>query len=964
MKKKHTIWLTLAFLFSGISETYSQSLKVRADSLYNLGIHHFRIDNDELSVKYLRKSAGIYLSIGDSTNWFKANMKLAEGMSYTSARDSVLDHMDKMRPYIRSKRDEMSYWVARGFINYKFYDYQISASQYDSALQLATVLNDSLNIAHINYYQSINYYKLGRYDESLMLSELAKSYFQKKDLGYEYAQQLILKYHLHNWFGEKSKALQSLKDAEKISDDHNLPATSSVVSKFLAYHYLTAAAYDSAIFHFEKAIQKRSEAESNYIDVNLYLALAGLYIDIGGFDKAKTIYNDLIGIRLANKDYWNAASLLNKFGAHFRNYNQPDSARIYFGLSDKYFQLAKSEVSDVALIERGRSALLWGEPQRAQTFAEEVIERNSDKKLSLIRSYAYQLLSQIEYYKGDYDRALSLARKAKDNPRGYLDDKEIHLDMDLNMARALYKNSNDSAIYYAENILKQLIKLEFEVNDEFTRRISGNYQFHLNEVAAWYAELRKDPETAYELTQLVKNQSLAKFFVISKKAKNDLTKLKSDLKVNELTNLFHRFSGDDIKRDTSNINVLKKEFSFEAEQSRLNGRSNIYRATDHILPVHEIQKMIRDETAILDVSFFEYGLIVFLITKNGIKHQTYDAQVKDALMHAFDDQNKRFIQIMKNELEMNELTSVSDFYRTYLIDPFEEELQAIKNLMVIPDGPVSQISLDPLYDNNGRYLLERFNITYLPSVSVIPKLSTYQENKDSKLFAYSASDFSYSEDAPSDIRSKSLLPLPFAGIEISHVSEYFEDTEILKNDIYVEDYIKRTNLSGYDFIHFATHGINNSSSSKFNKLILTNKLLDMSLTNDGHLTSYEVQNLNLDAELVVLSACNMANGTYIRGNGTFSMQKSFLMAGAKSVIASQWEVVDQSTADFMDKFYSTLTNYKSKSWLERKLYNQQNESSFGINYKAQALRDAKLQMIKHPYYSHPMHWASFVYTGI
>jgi CHAT domain-containing protein/tetratricopeptide (TPR) repeat protein len=962
MNRKHTIWLVIALLFSAVTKIYAQPGKAEADSLYELGMHHFNMSNDEASIKYLRKSAILYLSLGDSSTWFKTTMALVESLSHTKESHEAPELMQKMEPFIRSKHQKTRFLMASGYLKYRSNHYKQSEKYYLEALEIAQDLSDSLNIAVISYYLSLNYYFIQDYYQADQLSDLALKYFKTNNLHFRQAQQLITKYHLHSALGNQEEALNQLRIAFKISVDSHLTTTNSVVSKYLGYYHLTTAAYDSAIYYFQRSINKRAEANSTYIDETLYYNLASLYVDIGNFEQAKPIFKTLIKLRVDKQNYWDAALLTNKLAAHFRSQNYPDSAKKYYSIADELFQRSGKDINDVSLIERGRSELLWGNPEKARELAGAVIQRNQDKDLSLIRSYAYQLLSQTEYYLGNYDNALILAKKAKYNPRGYLNDKEIDLEMDLNLARALHKSRNDSAIHYAEDALKPFIRLEFEVNDVFTRKIAGNYQFHLNEIASWYADLRYNPEIAHELTQIVKNQSLAKFFTDTKQSKNDLDKLKSDLKVNELTKLYHRFSNQVNRSDSSSLMILNKELSFDANQSRINLNSGTYHAIEHVLSLSEIQWFLDEETAVLDLAFFEYGLIVFLITEKGIKHQIFDAKATDELMHKFDDQNKIFMQVMKDKAEINELRSVSGFYEHYLFKPFYEELKSVKNLIVVPDGPVSQISLDPLLFE-GKYLVERFNITYLPSVSTIPKLAIYSENQKSKFFAYAANDFSYEENAPAEIRKQSFLPLPFAGIEVNKISEYFSDTDVLTNDIYVEDYIKRTNLSGYDFIHFATHGVNNSSSQKFNKLILTNKLFNMNLTNDGHLTSYEVQDLDLNAELVVLSTCSMGSGTYVRGNGVMSMQKSFLIAGAKSVIVSQWEVVDQSTATFMDMFYGNLSELRDKSWLERRMFNQRNETSFGINYRAQALRDTKLQMIEHPYYHHPMHWASFSYTG-
>jgi CHAT domain-containing protein len=111
---------------------------------------------------------------------------------------------------------------------------------------------------------------------------------------------------------------------------------------------------------------------------------------------------------------------------------------------------------------------------------------------------------------------------------------------------------------------------------------------------------------------------------------------------------------------------------------------------------------------------------------------------------------------------------------------------------------------------------------------------------------------------------------------------------------------------------------------------------------DGLLQVYEIFNLKLNADLVVLSACKSGLGKKVRGEGLIGLTRAFMYAGAPSVVVSLWSVVDRSTASLMVKFYETL--------------NQAGD-------KAEALRQAKLKMIQNPLYAHPYYWAPFVLIG-
>jgi CHAT domain-containing protein len=141
-------------------------------------------------------------------------------------------------------------------------------------------------------------------------------------------------------------------------------------------------------------------------------------------------------------------------------------------------------------------------------------------------------------------------------------------------------------------------------------------------------------------------------------------------------------------------------------------------------------------------------------------------------------------------------------------------------------------------------------------------------------------------------------------------------------------------------IHFATHGLISEQQPQYSGLVLT---LDDDPAEDGLLQVYEIFNLRLNADLVVLSACRTGLGKEVKGEGVIGLTRAFMYAGARSVVVSLWRVADRPTADFMARFYRRLDQDRNK---------------------AEALRQAKLEMIQAGgRFSHPLFWAPFILTG-
>jgi CHAT domain-containing protein len=143
-------------------------------------------------------------------------------------------------------------------------------------------------------------------------------------------------------------------------------------------------------------------------------------------------------------------------------------------------------------------------------------------------------------------------------------------------------------------------------------------------------------------------------------------------------------------------------------------------------------------------------------------------------------------------------------------------------------------------------------------------------------------------------------------------------------------------------LHFATHGLINDARPELSGLVLS--LFDEAgRPRDGFLRLADIYNLDLPADLVVLSACRTAIGKNVRGEGLVGLSRAFMYAGSARILSSLWTVDDAATAELMAEFY-------------RILFSQ------GLT-PAQALRGAQLYMQKQPRWRHPYYWAAFGLQG-
>ena len=197
-------------------------------------------------------------------------------------------------------------------------------------------------------------------------------------------------------------------------------------------------------------------------------------------------------------------------------------------------------------------------------------------------------------------------------------------------------------------------------------------------------------------------------------------------------------------------------------------------------------------------------------------------------------------------------------------------------------------------------------------------------------------------------------PLPGSENEVKSIFNEF-DKRNLKTAVELkrnasEINIKSGELENYKYIHLATHGFVNSEKPELSGLLLAQVADSANEQNDGILYSGEIFNLKLNADLVVLSACETGLGKIKKGEGIIGLTRALLYAGAKNLMVSLWQVYDQSTSDFMISFYKNLLNEKS------------DRLSNSVRF-APLLQKAKLKMISEAKFAHPYYWSPFILIG-
>lgn len=280
-----------------------------------------------------------------------------------------------------------------------------------------------------------------------------------------------------------------------------------------------------------------------------------------------------------------------------------------------------------------------------------------------------------------------------------------------------------------------------------------------------------------------------------------------------------------------------------------------------------------------------------------------------------------------------------ELYRL-LIEPAAIELQNINTICIIPDEFLWTLPFQALTNRRGNYLIQDYSLFYAPSFTVLKEMALRrpQQNGKESLIAFGNPVV----DRNGKLK-QNFNPLPETELEVAAIAA---TTRTQMKQVLVgrkaDEKTFKTLAPKYATIHLATHGVLDTREPLNSYVLLTKT--DDETENDGLLHAREIIDLDLDADLAVLSACETGNGRVSPGEGVIGMSWAFLVAGARSVVVSQWRVNSGSTARLMEYFYQAMAR----------------QSNLNGRHESQAIREASLRLLKDHRYRHPFYWAGFV----
>ncbi|MBT5869791.1 MAG: CHAT domain-containing protein [Nitrospinaceae bacterium] len=414
---------------------------------------------------------------------------------------------------------------------------------------------------------------------------------------------------------------------------------------------------------------------------------------------------------------------------------------------------------------------------------------------------------------------------------------------------------------------------------------------------------------------LLGNQKISLKNDVSKSLYEALQKQKQDIRKSEELLMIARNKGEGIASLAETLVKARTRYQDLLISAKEQSPEISNFVTVEAISLPDLQSLLDDSVALVEYLVTEKELVAWVVTKTNVEVARVALEEKQ-LNDFIADYRERIQKLAPVAEQAQKLYAL-------LIQPVEKFISGKRFLGIIPHAHLHYISFSSLKSEQG-YLIEKHPLFYSPSASVMQFTFKKQaiRNKEIKVLAMGnpdLGDFNYD--------------LPLAEMEAQAMKWDFPTVDILTREKATEGWLQE-HISEYQIIHIASHGEFDSVNPLFSSLKLTR-----SSSADGNFEVNEVFGLEINADIVTLSACQTGLGDIVGGDELVGLNRAFIYAGTKSILSSLWRVSDISTAVLVKHFYR---NYSHEN-------------------KAESLRKAQLRVKR--LYPHPSYWAGFSLAG-
>ncbi len=765
--------------------------------------------------------------------------------------------------------------------------------------------------------------------------------------------------------GEYQKALDSYTQARttyKLIGD--LRGQAGMITN-IGWVYGALGEYKKAIEFTEQALEAHRVLGDRHYEPLLLSNIGANYAKLGEYQKALDIHLQVLAIRRAGNDRGGQAITLNNIANCYDRLGERQKALDYYGQALSLMP-AVGSVYYTATTLNHIGALYYdlGERQKALDYF----------------SQALILRRTIGDLKGEAATLSHIARLERD--RGNLIEARNRIEAALAAVESL-----------RANIASQQLRVSFfasvrqyhEFNIDLLMRLHKQRPSEGFDALALQASEKSRARSLLELLTEARAELRQGVDPALLERERSLRQMISDKADGQMRLLSGKHTEERATAAAKEIDALTTDY--EQVEAQIRQTSPRYAALIEPVPLtlKEIQSDVLDEeTLLLEYALGEEKSFLWAVTPTSISSFELPkrAEIESAARRVYEAVTARHRIAPKETPEQRrrrleradaEYPEASASLSRMLIGPVTQQL-VTKRLLIVGEGMLQYVpfsALPSLGTEGSRPLVMDHEIVSLPSSSVLEILRRESAGRKpaGKTLAVLADPVFSKDDprVPSSGKSRAaaveetsptadakrsagesgladLARLRFSRLEANEVTRLVADKMKLEALDFAANRALATSadLGQYRIVHFATHGLINNRRPELSGVVLS--LVDgQGRPQNGFLRLYDIYNLKLRADLVVLSACQTALGKEYKGEGLVGLTRGFMYAGAPRVVASLWRIDDRATSELMKRFYQEMLGQGLRP--------------------AAALRAAQVSMWKDRRSQAPHYWAAFTFQG-
>lgn len=739
--------------------------------------------------------------------------------------------------------------------------------------------------------------------------------------------------------GEYQNALDVYTRSHNIHKSFNHTTSVGITLNNIAWVYGTLGEPQKAIDVYNQAVEIFRKQRDEQREANALSNVAVNYALIKDYRKALDINLQLLPLRRKLTDREGEAITLNSL------------ANCYSNLGEK--QKALDLFSESLELVRTRSARQYALTLRSLGALHREL-RDFEKALAYLNE-GLQVTQTIGDRNGEAAALYQLAMLESD--RGNLRDARTRIEAALNAIESLRVNVKS---YHLRSSFFASVRDFQEFHIDLLMRLHKLHPTERFDVAAFQASEKGRARSLLELLKEAKveiRQGVDQVLVERERTLRTTIANKSEAQTRLLSSAN---SSEQAAAAAKEIESLTNEY--EQVQSQIRQTSPRFAALTQPQPLglNEIQStLLSADTVLVEFSLGERQSFVWVVTPSSVKSFELPKRAEiDVAARSYYDQLTAPRQSGATALPAGESLS------RLLLSPIAHELKN-KRLLVVGEGILQYVPFSALPDPNKNFvqpLVVAHEIVNLPSASVLSSLRSEAanrpkptktvaifadpvfDNRDPRLSMVRKVKFDDTDSSVRDQSTSNFVRLRFTRQEADEIARLIPGNQSVKELDFAASRVKAlsSDLGQYRMVHFASHGLVNNQHAELSGIVLS--LVDETgQPQNGFLRIYDIYNMNLNADLVVLSACQTGLGKDIKGEGLVGLTRAFMYAGTTRVVASLWQTEDRGTAELMGRFYEGM------------LVDQLSPAA--------ALRKAQVAMWQNKRWQDPRYWAAFTLQG-